>query len=72
MDSGIFGYKSSTSPKVFLRGSSHCSYWRPSLLRIRDVLGHDDLTEANFKEIGDQLQANNTPGLYQRVLGGRG
>ena len=47
----------------------HGSYFRPSLVWIREVLGHDDLNDDTYEDIGAQLQANNTAGLYQRVLG---
>jgi len=49
----------------------HTSYWRPALIYLKDVLGHDDLTAENCREVSEQLQAGNTPGLYQRELADR-
>ena len=46
----------------------HGSYARPALIWIRDVLGCDDLTEANYREISAKLQEWNRPGLYRRIL----
>jgi len=44
------------------------SYARPAQIWVRDVLGHNDLTEANCQEVSERLQESNTPGLYDRVL----
>ena len=46
----------------------HGSYARPALIWLRDVLGHDDLTEENYREVSAALQEANRPGLYRRVL----
>jgi len=44
------------------------SYARPGRIWLREVLGHDDLTEQNYKEVSAQLQEWNKTGLYDRVL----
>ena len=44
------------------------SYARPARIWVRDVLGYDDLTEANCQEISERLQESNKPGLYERIL----
>ena len=44
------------------------SYARPARIWLQDVLGLDDLTADNYREVSEHLQANNTPGLYDRVL----
>lgn len=44
------------------------SYARPARIWLRDVLGLDDLNEGNYREVSERLQANNTPGLYDRIL----
>jgi len=46
----------------------HGSYARPARIWLEEVLGHEDLTAENYREVSEQLQAANTPGLYQRVL----
>lgn len=44
------------------------SYAKPALIWLQDVLGYDDLTEKNYKEISERLQESNHEGLYHRVL----
>lgn len=44
------------------------SYARPALIWLREVLGYDDLTEKNYREISAKLQEWNKPGLYHRIL----
>lgn len=44
------------------------SYACPARIWLRDVLGLDDLTEGNYREVSERIQADNTPGLYDRVL----
>ena len=44
------------------------SYARPARIWLQDVLGLDDLTADNCQEVSERLQADNTPGLYDRVL----
>jgi len=34
----------------------------------REVLGFDDLTEKNYKEVSEQIQEWNKPGIYKRIL----
>jgi len=46
----------------------HGSYARPAQIWLRDVLGLDDLAEGNYREASERIQADNTPGLYDRVL----
>ncbi|MBM3499731.1 MAG: hypothetical protein FJX74_13810 [Armatimonadetes bacterium] len=44
------------------------SYARPARIWLKDVLGFDDLTGANCREVSERLQEANCVGLYQRVL----
>jgi len=46
----------------------HGSYARPARIWVKEVLGHDDVTAANCREVSESLQAGNCPGLYARVL----
>ena len=43
-------------------------YSRPVLLAIQRFYGCDDLTEATYQVISERMQAENTPGIYGRVL----
>jgi hypothetical protein len=46
----------------------HGSYARPARVWVNEVLGYDDLTAANCREVSESLQAGNRLGLYRRVL----
>ena len=46
----------------------HGSYARPGRIWLRDVLGCDDLTDANYAGVSAKLQEWNRPGLYDRIL----
>lgn len=44
------------------------SYARPARIWLKEVLGFDDLTEKNYKEVSEQIQEWNKPGIYKRIL----
>jgi len=44
------------------------SFARPGRIWLKDVLGFDDLTAKNYKEVSSRLQEWNKPGLYKRIL----
>ena len=46
----------------------HGSYARPGRIWLRDVLGYDDLTDANYAEVSARVQEWNRPGLHDRIL----
>ena len=46
----------------------HGSYLRPTRLALREFWGIDDITDQNYKEIGEMLNATRSPGHYRRVL----
>ncbi|MBN1675789.1 MAG: amidohydrolase family protein [Kiritimatiellae bacterium] len=46
----------------------HGSYFKAAKIWLNDVLGFDDLTEKNYKEVSAALQEGNKPGIYKRVL----
>ena len=46
----------------------HGAYARPARIWLKDVLGYDDLTDANYAEVSAKLQEWNVPGLYDRIL----
>lgn len=43
-------------------------YSRALLLAVKKFYGFDDINEANCEELSERITANNTPGLYERVL----
>lgn len=47
------------------------SYAYPAITYVREVLGIDEICEDTIEEIGDRLQADNKPGLYQKLFGER-
>jgi len=46
----------------------HGSYARPAQIWLKEVLGHDDLTEETYEDISAKLQDWNKPGLYDRIF----
>jgi uncharacterized protein len=44
------------------------SYAYPALAYVRDILGFDDINDETVGPISKRLQADNTPGLYSRVM----
>jgi len=46
----------------------HTGYTRAARIVARDFYGIDDINESTYGELSDRLSADNTPGLYDRVL----
>lgn len=46
------------------------SYARPARIWLQEILGYDDVTEHNYKEVSAELQEWNKAGLYDRILRG--
>ncbi|MBI2299298.1 MAG: amidohydrolase family protein [Armatimonadetes bacterium] len=46
----------------------HGSYARPARIWLKQVLGLDELTADNCREVSESLEEGNRPGLYQRIL----
>ena len=46
----------------------HGSYTRPFRLALQKFYGVDDLTRENWRDVMEQINANNTPGIYKRVF----
>lgn len=44
------------------------SFARPASIWLKEVLGYDELTEKNYKEVSEKLQEQNKPGIYNRIL----
>ena len=44
------------------------SYARPAFIAAREFYGADDITPENYRELSERIQAENTPGIYQRIL----
>jgi len=53
----------------FLPAIRHSSYARAAFIAAREFYGHGDVTAQNYRELSERIQAANTPGIYQRVLG---
>jgi len=52
----------------YYRMIRHGSYARPARIWVQEVLGYEDLTAANCREVSERLQEGNRAGLYQRIL----
>ena len=50
----------------------HTSLTRATLLGVRELYGFDDITEDNYREVSDAMQAANRPGIYRRAFRERG
>jgi predicted TIM-barrel fold metal-dependent hydrolase len=46
----------------------HGSYARPMRMALQEFYGYDDLTEANYRELGERMKATRYPGRYKEVL----
>lgn len=51
-----------------LQNIKYGSYYRPVAITLRDIYGIDDLNPDTYKEASARIKANNTPGLYTRIL----
>jgi len=49
----------------------HTTYARALLVTVRDLYGIADINDDTIGALAERVKADNTPGLYQRVLGGR-
>lgn len=45
------------------------SYARPARIAAREFYGCEDISEETYRTLSERMQAQNTPGLYRRVLG---
>ena len=44
------------------------SYARAALIAAKEVYGVDDINRSNYVKLSEQIAAENTPGIYQRLL----
>ena len=54
--------------KPCLQAIRHGSYAYPALAYVREVLGFPDITDSTVEAISERLQADNKPGIYQRLM----
>ncbi len=47
----------------------HTSYSRAALLAAKKFYGFEDINRQTYRALSEAIAANNTPGIYQRVLG---
>ena len=48
----------------------HTSYSRALRITAKDLWGIDEINDETIHTLAERVRADNTPGLYQRVLGG--
>ncbi len=46
----------------------HTSYARAVRITIRDIYGHEDISDTTYKDISTKVLAANKPGLYENIL----
>ena len=44
------------------------SYARPAFIAAKTFYGFDDITDENYRELSERMAAENTPGIYRRIL----
>lgn len=54
--------------KPFLQFIRYGSYARPAFVALKEFYGFDQVTEENYREISERMMAENTPGIYKRIL----
>lgn len=52
----------------YLKMIKYGSYARPAFIAAKEIYGFDDINERNYKEISERIAAENTPGIYRRIL----
>ena len=54
--------------KPYVEAIRHGSYAWPAFAYVRDVLGFEDINDDTVDPISEKLRADQTPGLYKRVM----
>ena len=54
--------------KLYFEHIRYGSYARPALIAAKEFYGFDDITDGNYREISERMQAQNAPGIYNRVM----
>jgi len=57
--------------RPFLSAVRDTGYARAAQIAARDLFGVDDINDGTYADLSERIQAANTPGLYQRILGDR-
>jgi len=52
----------------YLPSIRYGSYARPAFIVAKEFYDFDDINEGNYKAISERVSAENTPGIYRRVL----
>ena len=52
----------------YFQAIRHGSYARAALLTAKEVYGIDDINAKTCRELSDRIAAENTPGIYERIL----
>ena len=54
--------------KPFFKFIRYGSYARPALIAVKEFYGFDDITDDNYMAISERMMAENTQGIYKRIL----
>ncbi len=54
--------------KPYFEHIRYASYTRPALIAVKVFYGFDDINDNNYREISERMQAENTPGIYHRIM----
>ena len=54
--------------KPFLARIRHGGYARAAFIAARELFGYDDINDKTYVGLSEKIRANNTPGIYKRIL----
>jgi len=54
--------------KPYLANARFGSFYRGTKIALRDIYDVDDITDDNVEEVTERIQAENKPGIYQKIL----
>lgn len=57
--------------RQYLDNIRYGSYARPAFIAAKEFYGFDDISDETYKELSERMQAQNTPGIYHRILRGK-
>ncbi|MBN1346551.1 MAG: amidohydrolase family protein [Phycisphaerae bacterium] len=57
-----------TTFRPFLPHIRHCGYARPAFEAARKFYGFDDVNDETYRPLSERMAAENTPGIYRRIL----
>jgi len=54
--------------RPFLENVRYGSYARPAFIAAKEFYGFDDINDRTYRPLSEEMQKQNTPGIYRRIL----